>query len=262
MKKFMKAIAFVTVMCMALSTVAFAETGAALDETVPKQVNVTVEGAGNGEQVALYIVAEGGDTDDTPLYIDQKAANASGVASFVAPIANETVKKVEVFVGYATYANETPTLGALHVDTVALEKAITKVTVVKVAADAVQGGETEDLKAQEQTGAGVWGEFSVEAPAGVEASKMIWAIRYADKVKYSDSIDVADYHIGNMVTGSIKLGFAFLNGSELNNIDPVTITEVDAIFLFVDTDGTDFEDQEVLTNDADEGNKKPTAVAE
>ena len=160
-----------------------------------------------------------------------------------------------MFVGYA--ANDTGK--AIDLGKVELKEKITKVTVTKLGADSI-----DNVPGEQQIGAGVWGDFAVTAPEGVEAAKMIWAIRYADTVKYSDAINVADYHIGNIVSGSVKLGFAFLNGFNRagEEIDPVEITGVDAIFLFVDTDGTDFEDQEVYTNDADKGKKKNTAVAE
>lgn len=254
MKKFMKAIAFVTVMCMVLSTVAFANE-AAKSDTDDKTVIVTVTTAGTNDQVALMVVEATGTTPNrdfsNPLYVDQKGAE-DGAATFTAKI-DADVNAVDVFVGYANNGDNP----AVHVGKVDLVDVITEVTVVMADSGFVQG---DNLKAQEQTGAGVWGEFTVKAPDEVEASQMIWAIRYTDEkgdpqVKYSDAIDVADYHIGNMLAGSIKLGLAFLNGSVLNEINSVTITGVDAIFLFV---GEDFEDQEVLTNPTeDSGNKKP-----
>lgn len=244
MKKFMKAIAFVTVMCLALSTVAFAAGSAELSET-EKVVNITVTGA-DDDQVALVVVASDATDLSDPLYIDQKAA-VDGTAVFTAVLTNAEVEAVDVYVGYATYAaagnDEPEKIG----DDVAITNPITEVTIVKTGATI-----TENVKAQEQTGNGVAIEFDVVAPDGVSATNMIWAIRYTDaeddKVKYSQSFDVAEYGIGTVLTEGIQLGLAFLNGSDLNDIDPVTITGVDAIFLF--TDG-----EEVLTNVADEAKK-------
>ena len=65
---------------------------------------------------------------------------------------------------------------------------------------------------------------------------------------YHCYIAVTGYGIGSTLTTGIKLGLAFINGSDFYEIDPVTITAVDAIFLF--TDG-----EEVLTNADDAENK-------
>ncbi len=253
MKKFMKAIAFVTVMCMALSTVAFAA-GTVSTTTAPEKIfNVNVTEAGANAQVALMVVAEG-DTDfNKPLYINQQAADASGNTTFRAVLTNATVDAVDVYVGYAT--NVLDENGkAPKVGTVTLKEAITEVTVSRFTTKILQG--TNNLVAQEQTGAGVAVEFDVVAPDGVYATNMYWAIRYTDpakpeegqKVRYSDKYDVSDYGIGVALKSGVQLGLAFLNGSKLNDINPVTIDSVDVIFLF--TDG-----EEYLSNPDDIANK-------
>lgn len=246
MKKFMKAIAFVTVMCMALSTVAFAA-GSVPETALDKTFQVTVTGAGN-EQVALMVVAAGATNFNTPLYIDQKASENDNVA-FEAVLTNTDVEAVDVYVGYAS--NQLENGKAPKIGTVKLVQPITKVTVSKI-----DCGWTDAIKGDQQYGTGVWAEFDVKVPDGVTATNMIWAIRYTEngeaKVKYSDPVaDFADYNIGSVVKGSVTLGFAFLNGfdeikSDDNDIDPVTITGVDAIFLFSNSE------DEIFTNPADE----------
>lgn len=253
MKKFMKAIAFVTVMCMALSTVAFAETGAVLDETTEKVLNITVEGAGT-DQVALVVVdadAEENDFSD-PLYIDQQAA-VSGTATFRAVLTNADADAVDIYVGYSSWGgNAARKIG----ENVAITEPVTAITVTKapdqdVILDAEFAG---TLKGDDQTGAGVAATFEVVSPEGAIATNMIWAIRYIDKdgkpqVGYTESIGISGYGFGSVSCGSVKLGIAFLNGSDLREINPVDITAVDAIFLF---EGG----KEVFTNEAaDEGNK-------
>jgi len=234
MKKFMKAIAFVTVMCLALSTVAFAA------GTAPEKIfNVTVTEAGN-DQVALYIVAEGGSLTDDPLYIDQKGAE-NGTAEFTAVLTNATVDAVDVYVGYATYAagNTTP----LYVGTVKLEEEVTEITVTKINAVEVERAEEG---AESDYGYGFACGFNVTGvPSGCYAKQMVWAITYkvpgteTTRTVYSEAINVEEYRIGDVVDGNIKLGIAVANGSRLRpDVEEVTIESVDAIFLFNDADET------------------------
>ncbi len=255
MKKFMKAIAFVTVMCMALSTVAFAANSVPGTAEADKTFVVTVTEAGANDQVALMVVDAAKEDYDfsDPLYIDQKGAT-NGAVEFTAKIARD-VDEVAVYVGYAANGANP----AIKVGTVKLVQPITEVTIEKVDTKILQATEYENLIGAQQVGAGVAIKLDVEAPAGVTASKMIWAIRYedetgAEKVKYTDSFDkINNLGIGGIVEGSVTLGLAFLNGftREGEEINPVKITGVDVIFLF---EGANNFRQEVFTNDAD---KKP-----
>ena len=247
MKKFMKAVAFATVMCMLLSTVAFAD--AAVAEGNKLIVNVTE--AGTEDMVALYIAEAGkGIGEAKPLYINQETAN-NGVASFEATISYD-YESVDVYVGYAERAED----GACFIGNFELIKPVTEATVVKTPGTDVF---VQGVKATEQTGAGVAATFEVVTPADVRATSMIWAIRYLEGekevVKYSDPVDTEEYELGGIVTGSVTLGYAFLNGSDHLKITPVTLTGVDAIFLFEGSvDGEAYE-AEKATNNADMGNK-------
>ena len=240
MKKFMKAIAFVTVMCMALSTVAFAADAVGSATKVDdKSLTVTVTEAAANEQIALYIVAESAtaSTADTPLFIDQKGADANGDATFTAKF-DGTVEAVHVFVGYGKFAtanNRAADLGA-----VTLKEATTAITVTKAEAGKVL--KNEDAEAD--FGSAFAFEFAITTPDGVSAQKMVWAITYATdenggtETVYSDAVDVSGYSFGALVGGSVKLGVAFSNGSRVRDIPYVDIVDVDAIFLFNDTAGT------------------------
>jgi len=245
MKKFMKAIAFVTVMCLALSTVAFAAGSAELSET-EKVLNITVTGAGN-DQVALVVTASDAADFSAPLYIDQKGA-VDGTASFTAVLTNADVDAVDVYVGYATYADANAKPEKIGED-VAITNPITEVTISKV--------DTEFVTADgaQQVGAGAALELNVEAPEGVYATSMVWAIRYMDggveRVKYTEAFDISEYGLGTALTGSVKLGIAFLNGFNRagEEIASVEITDVDAIFMFTGEHG------EKYTNADDADNK-------
>ena len=247
MKKFMKAIAFVTVMCMALSTVAFAAGTATLSET-EKVLNITVTGAGS-DQVALVVTASDAADFSNPLYIDQKGA-VDGEASFTAVLTNYSGDAVDVYVGYATYAEANSAPEKIGED-VAITNPITEVTIAKADTDFVT---TNGLQ---QVGAGAALTVNVKAPKDVYATNMIWAIRYMDgsveRVKYTESFDISGLGLGKLLTGNVELGLAFLNGLDAENpaiddIASVEITDVDAIFMF--SNGT-----ELLTNADDAANK-------
>ncbi len=238
MKKFIKAIAFVTVMCMALSTVAFAaaEGTATQDATDYKQVNVTVTGASKDEQVALLIVPKGAGTSSATIhYIDQKAAveTAGGdvEASFTAPLDVTDGTEVDVYVGYSSKG------AAINLGTFTISQPTTEITITKT-----KEAEVVDVAAESDLGYACALKFTVDAPEGVSAKQMVWAIEYTpngaaeSKMAFSDAIDVSSYGIGTIVSGSVTLGVAFSNGSVEREIKAATINSVDAIFLF--TDGT------------------------
>lgn len=236
MKKFMKAIAFVTVMCMALSTVAFAA-GSLGEPTADKTFTVTVTDAGT-DQVALLVVEKDADrATATPLYIDQKPAD-NGTAAFTAKIA-KNVAAVDVYVGYATYAAEHNE--AYKVGTVTLSQPVTEVTITNVNCTWELYHDDSEGSTMEQSATGAVISFNFEAPEGVSSSQMGWQITYVDpvtkenKTVYSDAFDISEYSLGSVIeSGSnVTLGLAFLNGSEKNGIGSVEIVDIKARFLFV-----------------------------
>ena len=234
MKKFMKAIAFVTVMCMALSTVAFAANEVPETANADKTFVVTVREAGTSDQVALMVVEAGATKEanrdfSNPLYIDQKGAN-SGVAEFTAKIA-EDVTAVDVFVGYAN--NQDPQ--AVYVGRVSLEQSVTKVTVTNV------NVEWANYPSDDGNATGAVLSFNFEVPVGVSSTQMGWQITYLNPedetktvTKKSDVFDISAYSLGGVIqSGSnVKFGLVFLNGSEENDGEAVQIVDIQARFLF------------------------------
>ena len=102
MKKFMKAIAFVTVMCLALSTVAFAANEDVAVDFEAKTLEITVKGAQKGEQVAIIVTNDGaGVTEENILFVDQKAAGAE-TAVFNANVSEASGETVDIYAGYAS----------------------------------------------------------------------------------------------------------------------------------------------------------------
>ena len=109
MKKFMKALAFATVMCMLLSVVAFANPAATLDQTTDYKFTVTVTtGSNDAEQVSLLVVkntATLASLQNTDILYVGQAASADGSAVFadvVVNSANVTNDKVDIYAGYAS----------------------------------------------------------------------------------------------------------------------------------------------------------------
>ncbi len=129
MKKFMKAIAFATVMCLVLSTAAFA--AVEVTDYATKAVKITVEGVQKGEQVAL-IVAEAGAEDlnkDTIVFVDQKAAGNSTA------VFNATLTGVEAIDVYAGFASNSKGTAVLVAEDVALTEEEEEVTITVTLAD-------------------------------------------------------------------------------------------------------------------------------
>lgn len=252
MKKFMKAIAFVTVMCMALSTVAFAavEEGATAELTGEKVLDITVTGAAEDEQVALMVVASDATDLNSPLYIDQKAANASGEATFEAVLTNAEIDAVDIYVGFATYANANSSSWKIGNDV-----AITEPVSITVKKAGVMFTENKTAENGE-IGAGVGATFTVEAPEGYEAVSMFWALEYMDgetkKFKYTDLQDITAYGFGTVIENktAVTLGITFLNGDtdEDKDFDTYDFKDVDAIFVFKNVADPVVTDSDVLEN--------------
>lgn len=222
MKKFMKAIAFVTVMCMALSTVAFAtnEGTVAQDTTNYKQVNVTVTGAAAGEQVALLIVGKDKPiSTEIPLYIDQKPAVAQGegaAASFKAPLTVDDGTEVDVYVGYSSYSG-----AAIKLGTVEITAPVTEVAITKTESGAVVGSDGK---------LGVYATVNFTAiPDGYSLDAMIWALELKEGgYKYTKAIEGLKNYGYGVLSGDTKFS-AIMDIPE--NLE--FSGKADAIFLFV-----------------------------
>jgi hypothetical protein len=239
MKKLMKAVAFAVVMCMLLSTVAFAsDFGTANGDKETKIITANVLGAGANEQVVLLIVnadvAVADATEAEIMYIDQKQADASGAAAFSNILIKDTEQKVDIYVGSA--ATNGPQLIGEDVD-VSDVKNITLATGVEAIITATALGEGEVKK-------GFAAAITVDIPETLAVSKMIWGFKLAgeENRRYS-----APQIVGGNTTGRVQFAAAFGLGFAVEELE---VEDVSAIFLT--TDGRDHYTNE----EADAPNKK------
>ena len=242
MKKLLKAVALATVMCMLLSTAAFASYGEATGDRDTDLVTVNVINAGANEQVVLLIVD--GDvadlasvTDAQIQFIDQKKADASGAVNFGAVAVKEADKVVDVYVGSAN-TNGPQKLG----DDIDLS-AVKNITIAESL------GEDAIITAYGNSGTdgvtkGFAAAITVTIPEGLEVSKMIWGFKLAheDFRRYSTAQEVS-----NATAGDVQFAAAFDLGATVDNLE---VEDVSAIFLT--TDGRDHYTNET----ADAPNKK------
>ncbi len=246
MKKLFKAVAFVTVMCMLLSTAAFASYGEATGSKEKKLIDANVVGVGENEQVVLLIVAKdvavANATEDDIMYIDQKQADSTGIAAFNNIAIKDTETVVDVYVGSA--ATGGPQLIGDNID-IADVKVITLATgedaIITAYANGGAGGVTKGFAAA----------ITVNIPVGLTVSKMIWGFKLEneDFRRYSTAQDVK-----SNTTGEVQFAAAFDLGA---TVDDLQVKSVSAIFLT--TDGN-----EHYTNNDDYANRtdRKTTVEE
>ena len=224
MKKLLKAVALATVMCMLLSTAAFASFGEATGDRDTDLVTVNVINAGANEQVVLLIVD--GDvadlasvTDAQIQFIDQKEADASGAVNFGSVAVKEADKVVDVYVGSAN-TNGPQKLGE-DIDL----SAVKNITIAEeLGADAIITTHSESANGK-MPGFGV--AITVNIPEGLEVSKMIWGFKLSNESfrRYSTAQDV-DPH----TSGAVQFAAAFDIGYKVE----ATVESVSAIFLTTD----------------------------
>ena len=242
MKKLMKAIAFATVMCMLLSTAAFAANeDVTVDES--KVITVNVTGATAGEQVSLVVVA--GDTtdytfnNDTILYVNQTAA-VSGGATFTNVNVPADVETIDVYAGYAsnTAAQAEKVADNVPLETVAeITVAINgTVTIINnVEGKAAEEGITLEATENDIGGLVILPVKFENVPA---VTKMFWAFGIdgdgdgaADSHKYVAG-NVSTLGLGSALEGTVQIGAAFNNGTKANSgADALNIVSANAIFL-------------------------------
>ncbi len=231
MKKFLKAVALATVMCMLLSTVAFAAaenvnvpTGSenfvesVTKDTDGKIITANIKGVGANEQVVLIIIANDADLataeDGDIMFIDQTKANGNGEAEFANIKILDPKATVDVYVGSAE------TDGAkLVADDISLEKvdAITYVSDI-----------TTEVKTGEDGSKAIASVLTVNVPDGFTITKMIWAISTMEDTtevrRYSKPFNATE---GEAVTGGVQFGAVFKTDNIILADDP----KVGAIFL-------------------------------
>ena len=235
MKKLLKAVALATVMCMLLSTAAFASFGVATGNEETKLINANVVNAGANEQVVLLIVdkevedlaaVEDGDI----MYIDQKEADSAGAVSFENIAIKDTETIVDIYVGSAKTGG--PQLIGNDVD-VSEAKVITLVE----SADAIitaNTGSAEGVK-------GYAAAITVDTK-GLTIDKMIWGFKLADGTRRYSSV-IEDVLDGTVVEGGVQFAAAFDVGYKTD----IEVVGVSAIFLTgegTDKKATHFTDPE------------------
>lgn len=248
MKKLLKAVAFVTVMCMLLSTAAFANYGEATGNGTTKLITANVAAVGAKEQVVLLIIdhektLETAGEDDI-MYINQAQALENGTATFENIAIKNTETVVDVYVGSAITGG--PKLIGNDID-LSDTKVITLVPNTSVV---VYGNEGDD-----KAGAGV--AVTVNVPAGLVINRMIWALDvklFGAEGEY-ERVYSPFYEFENGLSGlegNVQFAAVFNNGSiSGENRYEINPTTVGAIFLTSDNDPS-----EHFTHEADKANKK------
>lgn len=224
MKKLLKAVALATVMCMLLSTAAFAT-----EEKLPYDqdndtVTVNVMTKPN-EQVVLLIVdgdvTDLADVTDAQIqFIDQKEANASGDVDFGAVAVKTPDSKVDVWVGYAGVSPRK--LG----DDIDLKK-VENITIVS-GTDAIITAHSDNGDTR-----GFAAAITVNIPESLTVSKMIWGFKLKgnDTDRFYSDPDKFDASQYENVAGAVQFAAAFELGSATENLE---VEEVSAIFLTTD----------------------------
>ena len=244
MKKLMKAIAFATVMCMLLSTAAFAANQDVTVNQETKVITIKVTGAAAGNQVSL-IVVDGATADytfnsDTILYINQGEA-VDGGATFSGVTVPASTETIDVYAGYAA---NTATKAEKVAENVPLE-AVEAIT-VEINGDVIIENEVMSA-AGDAVGAAVAMTVSFEnVTDNLELTKVIFALETAEfGRRYTTAIDVAEQGWG-ILDGSVQIAAGINNGQD--GVKVATIESADAIFLFQDDAKNPANDQEVFTN--------------
>ncbi len=238
MKKLMKAVALATVMCLLLSTAAFANYGGATGEKATKLIDANVINVGANEQVVLLIVAKdvavADATEADIMYIDQKQADADGKATFEDIAIKDAETVVDIYVGSA--ATDGPQLIGNDID-------LTDVKVITLATE-LAGDEIIMTHSESANGKmpGFGAAITVNIPEGLTVDKMIWGFKLSNENvrRYSTAQDV-DPH----TAGAVQFAAAF----NIGYLEEKTVESVSAIFLT--TDGN-----EHFTDEADKANKR------
>ena len=230
MKKLMKALALVTVLCMALSVSVFAEVdstyGSATPDTKAETVDVTVLSAGANKQVSLLIVAEDADLaelgDSQIMFIDQKQADANGSALFEDIKVLDPENKVDIYVG-----SETLGVAKKIGDSVMLQ-GVKEITLVSVDA------EFYNVEGEAGVKAGVGVALTVNLPEGLTIDKMIWSFDVKKPTdekalrRFSTPIKGENLSIEPDASGNVQFAATFPNGFLADNVE---VSNVGAIFL-------------------------------
>ena len=213
MKKFMKAIAFATVMCLVLSTAAFAAVEVNNYET--KNVTVTVSGVQKGEQVALVITKNGTDiTQENVLFVDQKAAAASS-AEFTATLTNAG-ETIDVYAGYASSGSRVLVADdfSLAAPVLEIEVTLVDVEIVKDITEVVEDGAVVSKADPDTKGALAILTINVANGTAGAITDMFWTFNLKNDTtseavtKYFRGDSTTVSALGSVLTGDVEIAAA------------------------------------------------------
>ena len=242
MKKLFKAVVFTVVMCMLLSTAAFAAgTGEATGNNGLIQANVANVGA--NEQVVILIVANtvtdlSKATEADIMYINQAQANSAGVAVFEDIAIKDTNTVVDVYVGSGVLAEP-----RLVGDDIELTEEVKAITIVGSPIT------TYGYSGTNNATKGFAAAITVNIPNGLTVDKMIWGFTLSSDAQGVRRYSEAYTPTSTAVSGDVQYAAAFDLGATAD-VDDVEVSNVSAIFLT--TDGGEHYTNESL----DKPNKK------
>lgn len=227
MKKFLKAVALATVMCMLLSVSAFAAVGGATGNKTAKTIDITIAtGATAAEEVAVLIIdsektlANAVETDI--MYINQVTTDASGNAEIKGVKLLNDTKVVDVYIGSAKLGTAQQIGDDIDLNDVK------KITIV--------GDEYfENVMGAGNVKGGVAAALTVNLN-GLTVDKMIWAFKVGNDWKYSKSIAASNLN-GSLVDGAVQYAVAL----DAFNADMSQITVSDVAAIFLTTEAKDNE---------------------
>lgn len=263
MKKFMKAIAFATVMCMLLSTAAFAaETDGSAEWGTGATVEVVINaGAANAEkQLALIVsTAESADQIATGNIEDVQQVALDENGSKAITLGTGDAAEVNVFYGYAGR-------GAAGMLELAAQSAEPGDTVIISNVEILDEAAIEELSKVDgneivTTDTDYAGVIMFEIAINAEektVKDMIWSIRH--KGEKGVSYVKADKDIFSVLDGNVRYALAFSNGNRSTGeaaIAEVEVTDLEAIVLL--SDDTEIFSEEVPFDQLEE-NQQTTAT--
>ena len=223
MKKFMKALAFATVMCMLLSTAAFATNPAATVDQAPDYkftVTVTTE-ADTAEQVSLLVVKSNATLatlqNSDILYVGQ-AASSSKTATFADIVVDGTKVadgKVDIYAGYASNSEEAAVcyndFSVVNVRKIAITLVETEivddVTTWNKLDEAMKATIADQLPEREIASL-VRAKVNFANTANKTIDKVGWEFVTGSGSRYAE-LDAAGYGI---IDGDVLMGVTFVNG--------------------------------------------------
>ena len=214
MKKFMKAIAFATVMCMLLSTAAFA--AATMNENSTVTVNVT--GAATEAPIAFVVSTAGSAAAiDSANIKDVAQINTEADGSATITLGTGGEQSVNIFYGYQGV--ETAQMFTAVLDVEPGDSVDVNVAEI-LSADAIDKytavNGVEIPKTDNDRGSAIIATVDVNVDEGRVIKDMIWSIRYKETAEgeLKFAYVKANASLFSVLDGEAQIGLAFSNGNK------------------------------------------------